>query len=160
MPAGSSIVRPPTTRGWPDIAASIRIPAALDRVVEVRALVRATAEATSEDGPEATCRDDLVQAVDEAVTNSIRHGYAGRPGWVEVTIERVDDRFVVTVEDAAPTFDPMAVPVPDLSVPPDRRRPGGMGIHLMRAAMDTIDHRARPGGGNILTMTRRIVRTA
>jgi serine/threonine-protein kinase RsbW len=122
--------------------------------------VRAAAEAAREDGPEATCRDDLVQAVDEAVTNSIRHGYAGRPGWVEVAIERDGDRFVVTVTDEAPVFDPVGVPPPDPSIPPERRRPGGMGVHLMRAAMDTIEHRPRPGGGNILTMTRRIVRAA
>jgi serine/threonine-protein kinase RsbW len=127
-------------------------------VADVRALIRAVAEAPDDDGPEATCRDDLVQAVDEAVTNSIRHGYAGQPGWVDVAIRRDGDRFVVVVEDEAPVFDPGSVSRPDLEVAPERRRPGGMGVHLMRAAMDTIDHRPRPGGGNILTMTRRIVR--
>jgi len=30
--------------------------------------------------------DDLVQAVDEAATNAIVHGYAGQPGWVEVAV--------------------------------------------------------------------------
>lgn len=129
-------------------------------MAQVRALVRAAAEAAGEDGPAASCRDDLVQAVDEAVTNVIRHGYAGAPGWVEVQVERDGDRFVVTVTDEAPVFDPLAVPAPDLSVPPEQRRPGGMGVHLMREAMDTIEHRPRPEGGNILRMTRRIVRAA
>jgi hypothetical protein len=31
-----------------------------------------------------------------------------------------------------------------------------MGIHLIRLAMDTIDHSPRPGGGNILVMSRRL----
>ena len=124
----------------------------------MRALIRAVAEAPVDEGPAATCRDDLVQAVDEAVTNTIRHGYAGRPGWVEVAIRRDGDRFVVVVEDEAPVFDPRSVAPPDLDVPPERRRPGGMGVLLMRTAVDTIEHRPRPGGGNILTMTRRIVR--
>ena len=31
---------------------------------------------------------------------------------------------------------------------------GGMGVHLMRLAMDSIRHEPRPGGGNILTLTR------
>ena len=123
-------------------------------------MVRSVVTAPSEDGPEATCRDDLVQAVDEAVTNSIRHGYAGGPGWVEVAIRRDGDRFVVVLEDEAPLFDPSSVRSPDVTVPPDRRQPGGMGIHLMREATDTLEHRPRPGGGNILTMTRRIVRDA
>ena len=77
-----------------------------------------------------------MQAVDEATTNVILHGYRGGPGWVEVAAERVGDRIVVTVTDEAPSFDPTRVPEPDLSVPPERRRPGGMGIHLIREATD------------------------
>jgi serine/threonine-protein kinase RsbW len=131
----------------------LRVPADLDRLAEVRALVREVAEAA--DAPVA-CMDDLVQAIDEAASNVIRHGYAGAPGWLDVTADVVDDRIVVTLEDAAPTFDPTGAPAPDLSVPPQQRRPGGMGIHLTRMAMDTMDHSPRPGGGNILTMARRL----
>ena len=131
----------------------VRVPADLDRLAEVRALVREVAEAA--DAPVA-CMDDLVQAIDEAASNVIRHGYAGAPGWLDVTADVVDDRIVVTLEDAAPSFDPTGVPAPDLSVPPQQRRPGGMGIHLTRMAMDTMEHSPRPGGGNILTMARRL----
>jgi serine/threonine-protein kinase RsbW len=98
--------------------------------------------------------DDLVQAVDEAATNIIVHGYRGTPGTIELTAELIDDDIVMTLEDRAPTFDPLTVPSPDLSISPLQRKPGGMGIHLMRLAMDRIEHRARPGGGNILTLTR------
>jgi anti-sigma regulatory factor (Ser/Thr protein kinase) len=35
-----------------------------------------------------------------------------------------------------------------------------MGVHLMRLATDSIEHRSRPGGGNILTLTRSRVRRA
>ena len=133
----------------------LRVPAELDRLSEVRALVRDVAEAAD---AEVACMDDLIQAVDEAASNVIRHGYAGAPGWVDVTAEVVGDRIVVTLEDAAPTFDPTVVAPPDLSVPPQHRRPGGMGIHLTRLAMDTIEHSPRPGGGNILAMARRLDR--
>lgn len=136
-----------------------RIPADLTRVVELRALVRSAVAAIDPDADEA-CRDDLVQAVDEAATNIILHGYRGAPGWVDLTVKRADDRLVVTIEDAAPAFDPTVVPAPDLGVPPDARRPGGMGIHLMRESTDALDHSPRQGGGNILTMTRRLDRTA
>jgi len=100
--------------------------------------------------------DDLVQAVDEAATNVVLHGYGGEPGWIDVTAELVGDRIVVTLEDEAPVMDPTQVPEPDLSIPPERRRAGGMGVHLMRLAMDDISHAPRPGGGNILTMARRL----
>ena len=132
---------------------SVRIPAEVERIAEVRALVRGVAEASA--APVA-CTDDLVQAVDEAATNIVLHGYRGQPGWIDVSAELVGDRIAVTLEDAAPVFDPTLVPEPDLSVPPARRRPGGMGVHLTRLAMDDIDHSPRPGGGNILAMSRRL----
>ena len=131
----------------------LRIPADLDRIAEVRAAVREVAVGC--DAPE-VCESDLVQAVDEAVTNAIVHGYHGRDGWVEVTAEHVDDHIVITLEDAAPTFDPTLVAEPDLTIPPAQRRLGGMGIHLIRLATDSMTHRPRPGGGNILTLTRRL----
>ena len=132
---------------------SLRIPADLGRLTDIRELVRDVAGAC--DAP-AVCVDDLVQAVDEATTNVIVHGYHGEPGWVEVSAERVGDRIVVTVVDEAPAFDPTSVREPDLSIPPAQRTPGGMGIHLIRQATDRLEHQPRPGGGNILTLDRRL----
>lgn len=142
----------PVSEAW-----QARIPADLARVADLRSLVRNAVDAID---PEADdeCQDDLVQAVDEAATNTILHGYRGAPGWLEVAIQRVGDRLVVTVEDGAPRFDPTGVQEPDLTIAPEARTPGGMGIHLVRAGTDEIQHSPRPGGGNILTMTRRLDR--
>lgn len=134
-----------------EVRRRLEIPADVEWLADVRAVIREMAKAC--DAP-VTCMDDLVQAVDEAVTNVIVHGYQGEPGTIDLTAELVGDDIVITIEDRAPTFDPTTVPPPDLTVAPDRRRPGGMGVHLMRLAMDTIRHRPRPGGGNILTLTR------
>ena len=132
---------------------TLRIPAELECIADVRTLVRDVAGACNAPQP---CMDDLVQAVDEAATNVILHGYRGQPGWLDVAAERVGDTIVITIEDEAPLMDPTLVPEPDLSIPPDRRKPGGMGIHLMRMATDRLEHAPRPGGGNILTMARRL----
>jgi serine/threonine-protein kinase RsbW len=131
----------------------LRVRADLDRLAQVRALVRDVANAA--DAP-VVCMDDLVQAVDEAATNVIVHGYRGEAGWLDITAELDGDRIVVTLEDEAPTVDPTLVPEPDLTVRPEHRRPGGMGVHLIRLAMDELTHTPRPGGGNILTMARRL----
>jgi serine/threonine-protein kinase RsbW len=128
-----------------------RVPAELERLGEVRALVREVGAAT---GASQDAIDDLVQAVDEAAANAVVHGYAGQPGWVEVTLEDAGADLVVTVEDAAPTYDPTHVPEPDMAVPALVRGPGGMGLHLIRLATDHVAYRPRDGGGNILTMTR------
>jgi serine/threonine-protein kinase RsbW len=139
-------------KGWREL----RIPAELDRLVELRALVRDVAE-RCEAPP--TCNDDLVQAVDEAATNVIVHGYRGATGFLDIAAGLIDDRIVITMADTAPLYDPTTVPEPDMSVAPERRRPGGMGVHLMRLATDELTHAPRPGGGNILTMTRRLERS-
>ena len=132
-------------------AQSIRIDADLGALAEVRTFVRSAAD---EAGASEASRSDIVQAVDEAATNAIVHGYQGRPGWLEVGASVEDGRFVVRLEDAAPEFDPTSVPEPDMSVEPMDRRPGGMGVHLMRASTDAMSYRPRPGGGNILTLVR------
>ena len=132
---------------------TIRVPSDVGRLAEVRELIRSAATAA---GADRAYVGDLVQAVDETATNAIVHGHAGHAGWVEVRVAIEDDRLVVTIEDDAPTFDPTTVPEPDLSVPPELRRPGGMGVHLARLCVDEIDHRPRPGGGNILTLVRRL----
>jgi serine/threonine-protein kinase RsbW len=135
----------------PATGRTIRIPSDVRRLAEVRELVRAAVAEAGADRPFAA---DLVQAVDETVTNAIVHGHAGRPGWVEVRVATDGERLVVTIEDDAPPFDPTTVPEPDLTVPPERRRPGGMGVHLARWCVDEMAHRPRPGGGNILTLVR------
>ena len=133
------------------MSAHIRVDADLDRLSDVRRFVRE--QVTAAAAP-AECLDDVVQAVDEAATNVINHGYRGTDGWLEVDVDISDGRCVITLEDAAPTFDPTAVPEPNLAVPPLDRRPDGMGVHLIRESTDGFSYRAATGGGNILTLVR------
>jgi len=130
---------------------SLRIPSELGRLAAVRDFLRTAAD---EVGAGDACTADLVQAVDEAATNAIIHGHAGSPGWVEVDVATDGERFIVTLQDDAPEFDPTSVPTPDLSVHPGVRRPGGMGVMLARLCVDEMTYRPRPGGGNILTLVR------
>jgi serine/threonine-protein kinase RsbW len=130
---------------------SLRVDAELGALADVRGFIREAAAAA--DAP-VDCLDDLVQAVDEAATNTVLHGYRGATGWIEVSAAVQGEDFVVRLEDGAPEFDPTTFPEPDLSVPPMARKPGGMGVHLIRRSTDAMAYRPRPGGGNILTLTR------
>lgn len=127
------------------------VPAELSRLADIRALVR---EVAIEGGAPPVCLDDLVQAVDEAATNIVVHGYGHQGGPIDVEARVQDERVVIELRDRAPAFDPTEVPEPDLSIPPLQRRPGGMGLHLIRLATDSMTYRPRAGGGNILTLTR------
>jgi serine/threonine-protein kinase RsbW len=134
----------------------LRIDADLDHLAEVRAFVRVT---VADLGGDDLAAGDVVQAVDEWVTNIVRHGYRGGHGPIEVELGREGRDIVVRVRDRAPVFDPADAPPFDPGVPMHRRRPGGMGIHLMMDLMGSISHQRRAGGGNEVTM-RRVGRSA
>jgi serine/threonine-protein kinase RsbW len=134
-----------------DTARTVRIDADLAELAGVRRFIRETAAGA---GAPLECLEDLVQAVDEAATNVITHGYEGAAGWLDVSATAEGENLIIRIEDAAPAYDPTTRPEPDLTVPPMHRRPGGMGVHLIREATDSMSYRPRPGGGNILTLVR------
>lgn len=134
-------------------ASSIVVPAELGRLGAVRAFVRkAVLEATDSDEAAA----DLVQAVDEIVSNVIEHGYDGSSGTVEVEVAIRGAEATVHVRDACPPFDPTGLPTPDTEAPLASRPLGGMGVHLSKVLTDRMTHRILPSGGNELTLVKLI----
>jgi len=96
---------------------------------------------------------DIQLAVDEAVTNIIMHGYAGKPGAINMKVS-VDGGVVrVEIRDQAPQFDPLTVKEPDLSADLADRFVGGMGIYLIRKVMDAVSYEY-VDGENVLTMKK------
>jgi serine/threonine-protein kinase RsbW len=142
MPDSTTADSPPT----------MTIESGLDRLAGVRAFVRTQVAAAGGDDDMTT---DLVQAVDELVCNVVEHGYAGRPGSIEVAFLETPDDLGFRIRDDAPPFDPTGVPEPALDLPLGQRRLGGMGVHLARALTDEFDHRILPTGGNEVTVRKR-----
>ena len=131
----------------------IAIEAGVDHLAAVRAFVREQAAAAGADD-ETTA--DLIQAVDELVCNVVEHGYAGRPGRIEIACLLTADDLAFRIRDDAPPFDPRTVPEPSLDLPLAQRRLGGMGVHLARDLTDGFDHRILPTGGNEVTVRKRL----
>jgi anti-sigma regulatory factor (Ser/Thr protein kinase) len=99
---------------------------------------------------------DLRLALEEAVTNVIRHGYGGREdGEIRVGFHVTPEAITATVEDDAPPFDPHEWPDPPL--PPEGADRHGVGVYLIKRVMDEVDYRRR-GSRNLLTLTKRIGR--
>jgi len=128
----------------------LEVPAEVGQLARVRAFVRSVATRL---GAARAPLADVVQAVDECVTNSIVHGYRGRLGTVEVELERAGSDLVVRLRDSAPPFDPTVLPLPDLSLPLERRPAGGMGVFLARELTDRMSYR-RTREGNELTLVK------
>ena len=135
--------------------ASLRIAAELTHLALIRRFIRETALALRADP---TALHDVVQAADEAATNIIVHGYRGQPGIVEVEVGHAGDALVLRLRDQAPPFDPTRHPAPNfLTLPPEQRPVGGLGIYLMREFMDEVAHRVTAQGGNELTLVKRAI---
>ncbi len=95
-------------------------------------------------------------ALEEVVSNIIRHGYGERgDGEVSLAIHLAPEAIGVTVEDDGVPFNPLQVPEPDLKAPLEEREVGGLGVYLVRQLMDELDYRAEKGR-NVLRMTKRI----
>ena len=93
-------------------------------------------------------------AVEEVCLNVLQHGYGGKGGPLDVTFSGDDDRFVITITDSAPPFSPAAAPAADTESTWEHRPIGGLGWHLVREMMDTIEHEITPGGGNRVTLVK------
>lgn len=95
--------------------------------------------------------------VDEVVSNIIRHGFDdGKEHTIRfgISIEKGD--VVMSVEDQGLHFNPLLIPPPDISLPMTERKPGGLGIYLVKKLTHDIRYR-REGGTNFLVLRKRAV---
>lgn len=100
--------------------------------------------------------DDLVLALNEAVTNVIVHGYQESPGSLRIEVGQDDHALFVTLSDQSPAYDPTGAPIPDITLPLDQRKPGGLGVHMMRHLTDSLLYERTPDGENRLTLIKYI----
>ncbi len=118
---------------------------------DVRAFVQA---ALLETALEKKAIAGLMLAVEEAVTNTIRHGYMYGPGRLHVRIRSTRQWVSLTISDKgrAYAFDTDAAP--DARQLAETGRKGGLGQYLMQKVSDHVEYR-RIGDENILTMIKR-----
>ena len=98
----------------------------------------------------------LTLSLDELVTNVISYGYEpGAPHQIQVTLEKVGDEVLVQIEDEGRPFDPTLAPEPDVSVPVEHRRIGGLGIHFVKKMMARFEYE-RVGGKNVVRLRKKL----
>jgi len=97
--------------------------------------------------------------LDEMVINVIRHGYEDVGDHavhrISVTLRLAADLLTIELKDTARAYDPREAPAPRFDVPLEERSPGGLGVHIVKSIMDTMDYR-RERGQNIVTMTKNL----
>lgn len=82
--------------------------------------------------------------VEELASNVIRHGSAGTGSrTIEVAVHLEADRAIIGVSDDGPPFDPTSRPSPNLEQSLADRKPGGLGIHLVRSLAESMRYERR-----------------
>ena len=95
--------------------------------------------------------DRMVLAVDEACSNVIRHAYANRPDErIILTFIVRSDQLEIQIRDFGSPRDPAGFKSRDLS----DIRPGGLGIHFIKSAMDEVRYELPEAGGMLLRMLK------
>jgi serine/threonine-protein kinase RsbW len=103
----------------------------------------------------------VVLAVDEAVANTIQHGYEGMErGKVEVLIDAADSSFTVRIRDNGISYDAAkgsaAKAELDLQAHIASGSKRGLGLFIMRKVMDEVRYTSREGEMNELTLVKYI----
>lgn len=95
-------------------------------------------------------------AIEEAVVNVMNYAYPpGERG--DVTVEAVTNgmRLKFTIIDSGKPFDPTVQAAVDTTLSASERPIGGLGIHLVRQIMDSINYE-RINGLNVLTLRKKL----
>ncbi len=100
----------------------------------------------------------IIRAVDEAVSNIMRHSYQGHPDQpIELYCNRLERSANGETEqgvefllfDCGPAVDTTKIQPRPL----DEIRPGGLGLHIIRGSMDTVEYK-RAGRLNRLRLVK------
>lgn len=96
-------------------------------------------------------KNGVILAVDEALSNIIRHVYDNDESKaIVVTLRILKDRLEVVLRDFGKKIDPKRIKSRDL----DDVRPGGLGVHLIKSAMDRVHYDSSLEVGNELTLAK------
>ena len=117
-------------------------------------LVRALAEQGAEvAGFSADDRQRIALGVTEGITNVMRHGYGGSTDRrIDLVLHAPAGMFRIDIHDYGRFVDPDGIQ----SRPLEAVRPGGLGVHLMNATMDSVKYQQNDHGGTTLTLIKHL----
>jgi serine/threonine-protein kinase RsbW len=130
------------------VSDKLTLPAQLERIDDARRWSSSWAREAAVD--EDTIQD-LELAMTEALSNTIRHGYAEDPAQsIELWLEIDGQRIALTILDRGQPYDPSQRPPIDF----DAGQEGGYGLYLMEQLTDELSRTPREDGGTLVTLVK------
>jgi len=99
--------------------------------------------------------DDIEFAVDEAVTNIIKHAYECETSKIQVKVLITDDIIKIILHDNGTFFDPTKAKPVDIEEYHNKGKSSGLGIYIVSTLMDEVLHNFIEGDGNYLTLIKK-----
>ncbi len=131
----------------------ISLPNDINTIPQLTAFVEEVCEAV---GYDMSTTMSLNLALEEAVVNVMNYAYpAGTIGEIIIEAQCNDRRLKFTITDWGTPFDPTARQDVDTTLSVEDRPIGGLGIHLVRQIMDSINYE-RLDGKNVLTLRKKV----
>lgn len=132
---------------------SIVLPNDVEEVSKLTAFVEEVCEAMGFDG---ALTAQLTLAIEEAVVNVMKYAYPPQTrGDVTIEAQSNDLRLKFTIIDSGMPFDPTVRAEVDTTLSAEDRPIGGLGIHLVRKIMDSINYE-RVDSLNVLTLRKKL----
>ena len=111
---------------------------------------------TSAYGLEEQLTMQIKLALEEVVTNVILYAYPNKKDQdIRIDMNYVNKQLAIVITDKGTPFNPLEMKEPDITLPPEERPIGGLGIYLVKQLMTEVTY-SRSSGKNILTMTKDI----
>ena len=132
----------------------MEIEATLDNFEEVQAFVDEELERL---GCSMETQIQIDIAVEEIFVNIAHYAYNPDVGKATIRVEITEDPLsvVLTFMDNGIPYDPLAKQDPDVTLPPEERKIGGLGIYMVKESMDDVKYEYRDGK-NILTICKKL----
>ncbi|MCL2218966.1 MAG: ATP-binding protein [Chitinispirillia bacterium] len=94
--------------------------------------------------------------VEEVYVNIARYAYAFGTGPAVVRAAALANDLTIEFEDEGKPYNPLEREDPDITLPAEERKIGGLGIYMVKHMMDTVEYR-RERNRNILTIRKKLV---
>lgn len=106
-------------------------------------------------GLEMDCIMNIQFVIEEIFTNTVKYNRKGTRD-IEVRLQIVDDHAIVAVTDfGVEPFDVTRSPEPVIDQPFADRRPGGLGLHLVRRLSESVAYEYEGGNSTVIVTIKR-----
>lgn len=112
-------------------------------------------EALAQTNCNAKTETQILMATEEIFVNVANYAYAPKLGEVTIKLNLINGSNILSLEftDEGVEYNPLEAKEPDITLPPEEREIGGLGIFMVKKLVDEMKYERR-GGKNVLTIKK------